>query len=416
LTCTKLAPSCAYMKIKYTHKPSKPSTPHEVSYWIPQKRDGLGGVTAGKQKRYYRKTKREALDLMAELDNKLKTEGQSAVLTLPDDRRKAEAFDNLLAELPEDIRSPSQLAAAVREWVSGVYKAVRPMYMIEAADQFLTYKASSVSDGFYRSRLKPMAKLLTTHFDGDFVNEVTAVELRELLDGLMDGYAPETIDNRICDMRSFFGYAAKNGLARTNVALEVDRTFVRDETPRFFTVEEVEKLFATCIKDDPELLGSLALTFFGFVRPEELYKMVVNYPQDIRPLDREVYVRKEVAKGRLGKKMARMISGDIKLPLWDWVTPDAPLTMTHFVPRRRAICKKAQLDWFNSAGRHCYMTYACQLESPSRVADWAGHTTEKTAKEHYRGVVSKSSAEDYAKLTPARVARSFDLELPSWLR
>lgn len=404
------------MKVTYKYLKNKPYSPHEIRYWVPQKKDASGKlVERGFYKRYYRKTKPEALALKRQLTSQLNQQGVGGLTSHKEDYRLARMYEEAVALIPSDLQPNITLSEIITEWLALSTRNVKTTMLHEAKEAFEAVKEPQVSPAYYKQRICPPLSRLVGWFGVIPCHHIEASDILEHIEDLRDKLADETINDGLVVCRMFFDWCKEQGYIQHNPTEKIPSQFVRDETPKFLPVGDVCKLFRQGLKDDPEILPALALNFFGFLRPSEIVRIISQHPDDIRKDSREIFVRRENTKGKKGQRRARLID-NVPLPLWEWVTPDSPLVVDQLVDRRRALYQAAGIDWFNSAGRHCCLTYACQLASPSRVADLAGHTTELTTKQNYRGIVSTESARQYAAITPKKLLESDpEILLPEWL-
>lgn len=261
---------------------------------------------------------------------------------------------------------------------------------------------------------------------------ITREEIREWIFG--NGWEPKTQRGYLGAIVELFNYGvrdaqclAKSPLAKVDGKLPIKLPKLTKKEPAIFTVEQIERLFATALtkmetgldRDDDHrkpmpvyrrLLGFLALATFAGIRPFELVRLEVS-AIDLKaghvPLDAKVTKTNDRRIVDLSPNCVRW------LRLWRAEFPNythvAPPSWDRLMKKLRAAAKLR--PWPHDVLRHCFASYFhARHGDKTKLQNQMGHSqSEDTLDKHYRAVrgadgrpVTKAQALKFWKIAPPR--------------
>jgi integrase len=217
-----------------------------------------------------------------------------------------------------------------------------------------------------------------------------------------------TRNSELTAIRAFFKWCASRRvrLISDNPAMVIEKEPEEYASPEFLAVEDVEALLLTAENHDPRLLPFLVLGFFAGMRTCEVERI---RPTDLHYVDSAINLRGEVAKRkRKGKTFPRLLE-NLPEAIWHWLRPHldpqgyVKLDTRNAAVRRKALCRKAGIDWIHSGARHTFSTYAVALtQDPGKVAKWTGHRILATLLDHYVGLAPQAQGIAFFELRPTK--------------
>lgn len=301
----------------------------------------------------------------------------------------------------------STLLSVVVEWL-GAARA-RPKPVEEALAEYMADIRPSVSDKTYvryRSSLSlfarevplPMSKM-GVDVVKDFIAAHTSPE------------HPESFKSCRVTLGTFFNWCKTRKYMVDNPVDLIRPPRTKEIRVEFYSPEEVKRIMALTMEEDPSLGPYLILGFFAGLRPIERQRMTVegNMVPDPDTGERwaAINVTGDVAKGSGHERRYIELSFQCRQMMRFWesefgelsghIIPAAPVTSAR---RAKDAIRKAIGRYIQDGERHTYAThhFAC-YENSALTAKLCGHS-ESVALKHYRGRIPKRDGERYFSLTP----------------
>ena len=236
------------------------------------------------------------------------------------------------------------------------------------------------------------------------------------------GVTGSTWDTYRRTVRAMFQYATDEKILEFNPAAAIKPVRLDERLPTPLSVEAVTAITRTAEKYAPIMVPTLAVQFFGGLRPGEAMGLdwtAIDFKQKL------IRVSPEVSKVR----RSRLI--EMNQTLIDWLTPYRKMagkigieTKSQFsfymlrkpigeIPedghpdkRKPGIVKAAGVNWIQDGPRKTFasMHYATHGDA-AKLASILGHTGgHDVLFRHYRGLVTKPDARKYWKIRPSAAA------------
>ena len=333
------------------------------------------------------------------LATKIRNEGTDA-LGLPADSR-ADATKAL-----EILDGKASLVAAARFWTAHNASG-DGMSVADLGDKwFAALRRSGCRETTMRDREHKVGRLATA-FGGRPAASIMAEDLKNLMDVL--GVSGVTADGYRRCWHALYTFAISEGIAETNPLAKI-KPFKSDEKlPTPLAVKDVRSILATAAEYAPALVPTLAVQFFGGLRPGEAMGLTwENVDLD----EKTIRVLPEVSKMR----RSRIVDINDTLAAWlrRYRKKSGPVGITtqnqfDFAMRRKPCGEKkgllaaARIKWIQDGPRKSFASYNfATYQDQARVAATLGHTGDANVLyKHYRGLVTKKAAAEYWKIRPA---------------
>lgn len=252
------------------------------------------------------------------------------------------------------------------------------------------------------------------------VASVTRDDLAAWITG--KGVTGSTWDTYRRTVRAMFQFATDEKILEFNPAAAIKPVRLDERLPTPLSVEAVTAIMRTAEKYAPLMVPTLAVQFFGGMRPGEAMGLdwtAIDFKQKL------IRVSPEVSKVR----RSRIV--EMNQTLIDWLTPYRKMagkigieTKSQFSfymlrkpigpkpedghPDRRkdGIVKAAGVKWIQDGPRKTFasMHYATH-DNAAKLASILGHTGgQDVLFRHYRGLVTKADARKYWKIRPSAAA------------
>jgi integrase len=244
--------------------------------------------------------------------------------------------------------------------------------------------------------LKPLA--------GKLVSDVTRSDIASAL----AGFPASSRNNILRTLRAMFRYGHDLGYLKAVPIRKSDFSEIKRTQIDVLAVGKIRELLETTLLHDPALLPLLLLEVFCGIRPAEAARVLWT---DIDLLRKEVVVRALVSK----TGTARVIQIAPCALAWfqayaatkGVVTtgPVCPWTESVLRSRLRRLRFRAgyqgEESWTTGSLRDAFCSYhLAHYGSIDRLITEAGHTSLRTTKDHYLGLVSKQTAAEFWDLFP----------------
>lgn len=305
------------------------------------------------------------------------------------------------------------ITQAVEFYLKHARTMTKPMLLEELVEAFRDAKDEAGCSARYYRQLGVSLGALAKHLPGAMAHEVT----REDVEGWLrsGSWSGRTRNGYAGDVRAMFAWAVKEGHARLNPALEIDRMKTAEGEIGTLTVEQCEELLRAAVRK-PDVMGFVALGMFGGLRPAEIARL------DWSAVDLEagtVIVAGSQAKTRRRRvvdlcpnavawikasKVTR--KGAICGKWWDarWRLFRHGLGWAVGVGEkrvRRAETEPIHGEWPHNALRHTYasMHYAWHQNEAALQAQM-GHESAAMLHRHYRALKTRAEAGRFWGLAP----------------
>lgn len=350
------------------------------------------------------------------LATKIRNEGTDA-LGLPSDSR-ADATKAL-----EILDGKTSLVAAARFWRR--HNAVADgMTVSDLGDKwFAALRRSGCRETTMREREHKVGRLAAAFGDRPAAG-IMSDDLVQLMDTLhvtgvtADGY-------RRC-WHALYTFAISEGIAEVNPVAKI-KPFKSDEKlPKPFAVKDVRSILATAAEYAPALVPTLAVQFFGGLRPGEALGLTW---ENIDLDEKTIRVLPEVSKMR----RSRIVDINDTLAAWlrRYRKKSGPIGIVthgqfaHFMHRKpigpeyqqtgipkaerqtddrpKGLLAAAGINWIQDGPRKSFASYHyATYQDQARLQTTLGHTGDPyVLYNHYRGLVTKKAAAEYWKIRPA---------------
>jgi integrase len=305
------------------------------------------------------------------------------------------------------------ISQAVDFYLSHARTMTKPKLLAELVEAFRDAKDEAGCSARYYRQLGVSLGSLAKHMPGAMAHEIT----REDVDGwLRSGtWSGRTRNGYAGDVRAMFAWALKEGHAKLNPALEIDRMKTAEGEIGTLSVAQCKELLIAAVKK-PDVMGFVALGIFGGLRPAEIARL------DWSAVDMEagtVIVAGSQAKTRRRRVVdlcpnavawikASKVSrkGAICGKWWDarWRLFRHSLGWAVGMGEKRvkrAVVKPVHGGWPHNALRHTYasMHYA-HFENEAALQVQMGHESAAMLHRHYRALKTRAEAAKFWALRP----------------
>lgn len=225
---------------------------------------------------------------------------------------------------------------------------------------------------------------------------ITAPQIEKYLSGLR--VSQRTRAGVLINLQTGFSYGVKIGVLVRNPCAAVPRPVVEPKPTAILTPEQTENLFRVCEREDPELLGFLALSAFAGLRPESEVERMTR-ADVLRALEGDFLTPPVENKTR--RRRLIPILPNLRAWLEAWGLLDAPVIPMNFTRRWERVRKSAGLwPWPQNVLRHSRVSY--RLAATGDAAGTAledGHS-EAMMHTNYKALATAADAERFFSVLP----------------
>lgn len=295
----------------------------------------------------------------------------------------------------------------VREWLGSA--RLTPKTTSDALKEYLADIEASVSSKTYvryRCSLALFAKEASSE-----LRSIGVEEVKDFIARHTSPEHPESFKSCRVTLGTFFNWCKTRKYMADNPVDLIRPPRTKDMRVEFYSPEEVAKVMALTMEEDPALGPYLILGFFAGLRPIERQRMTVEDNMVCDPDTGERWgalnITGDVAKGSgherryielsfQCRQMMRFFESEFG-ELSGSIIPAAPVTTAR---RAKDAIRKAIGRYIQDGERHTYATHHfAAFENSALTAKLCGHS-ESVALKHYRGRISKRDGEVYFALTP----------------
>ena len=370
----------------------------------------------GKRERKGFKTLLEAERHCEDVTSKLRTEGSSILLMTAKQREDAMTALRVL-----DGRA--SLTNTAHFWMKHNAAGEGTPLADVGEKWFAALRRSGCRETTLRERRHKVGRLTKV-----FGNRPAASIMTEDLLGLMDSLKVTgvTADGYRRCWHALYTYAISEGIAEVNPVAKIKPFKADERLPKPFTVKDVRAIMSAAEEYAPPLVVTLAVQFFGGLRPGEA--MGLKW-EDVDFMEKTIRVLPEVSKMR----RSRLV--DINDTLAAWLRryrkqsgpvgiisngqfgfimhrkPIGPAYRQKGIPikdrpedkRPKGLLAAARVDWIQDGPRKSFASYHyATYQDQAKLAATLGHTGDANVLyKHYRGLVTKKAAGEYWQLRPA---------------
>jgi integrase len=293
------------------------------------------------------------------------------------------------------------LVQAVRSFVQGERARGASVTVAELFSQFR--KAKQTKSAPYRNDIRWANDRMQAFLDIK-ASDITRVHISDAVAGM-----PDSSRNAVLRaLRALFRFGHDLGYLTELPVRRSDFAEIKRKELEILPVGKIRSLLETALIHDLELLPMLLAEAFGGVRPAEAARLQWS---DLDFLKGRLTVRAAISKTGTARP--------IKLEpcALDWFRryrasggPRTGALMTLAEPAlRRRLRKLRYLAGFRGAGAHwtpgalrdAFCSYhLCHFGSIDRLIEEAGHTSLRTTKDHYLGLVSAEAAAEFWDMLP----------------
>lgn len=359
---------------------------------------------AGRRRRSYHRTRREAEGALTEAKRERKKSG------------------DLFARYPEAVRLEWMMAhESAREAGFSLIDAVNhckshhvaqdesDMTVGKAIRAFLKEKRALIKPRSYRALSYSIERFGEDIWD----MPLTSVSRALILDWITsqanrDGepWGTRTRNGYLTDIKNLFNWCVAEEHLDASPANRIKRFRASDEemeakekSKQILLPSEVAELMATIKEEHPDMVARAALLFFAGLRPDR--EAAVLTWNDIILDDDLIHVRGSTTKDR----QSRYIPIPKNLKAWlQWAkAQDSKLPVTNWSKRWYEVKRKAGLvgdEWPHDASRHSFASYYLALHGADKTKAALGHGTFDMLFQHYRTLVRDKDAEKYFSIMP----------------
>ena len=349
---------------------------------------------AGRRERVCYSNIDEAKTYATILKTRINNEGLSALTIGPEERRDAHAALKILA-------GDSTLSAAADFW--RIHHPRGDAITVQAlADQFMdSLRKRNARQSTVAERHQKLDRLC--HDLGD--RPVVSITEADIVSWLDDkGVKGQTRDGYRRCFHALFNIGIKRNqpLLMKNPCSHIERAAQDERAPAFFSTKDAKSIMAAAESVAPEIAPYLALQFFGGLRPGEAAGLDWS---KIDLAEKTLTIDAVTSK----KRRRRIITTNDTLTAWlaRYGQPDGRVgrdTKEQTAFSLRKVAKAAKVAWIQDGPRHTYATmfYAVTPDA-SALAAHMGNTA-GVVFENYRGLATRSDAEQYWQLRPSTKA------------
>jgi integrase len=296
--------------------------------------------------------------------------------------------------------SIEHLHEAVKEYVKRKALKYSDSTFLEVAEAYLKHAKNRLAQNSFSGTAQ--AVMLLVGEMGEDANPLlfTPADFSKAMENICEGKAPATFNAILRRLKVFAGWAERNEYPmRANSFDAVDPKHIAAKEPRYIRMDEMRILLEHVLaKRKYNIAGLIALSYFAGIRTAELVAM---QPEDFHFWEDEPYVRVSTAKGasygrhgrivpleRAATHILRAFFAEGEVPRIDRATLAGLSYTYHYLG----------IVNHNNIARHSFITYhIAKYNDENKTVTICG-TSKDMAARHYKGLATKSQAEEYFDL------------------
>jgi integrase len=328
-----------------------------IPVWLPL---GFDGTT--KRKVRYCKTKSDA-DKLTAVINRWKANKDAPIdTTIRVDEMSLKWISYLQTEIGDLTKLPTILA----HWRATGANVVETQ-IADAVSKYLAWRTggSAATKLDVRSRLNQFAGA----FHGRTVSSLQHKEIEDYI-GTYNSLANKK--RHFIRVSQFIDWCVTQGLASMNPMDKLLAPKPPVKEPEIYSVDAIAKILESTEKHHPEFLAPFICELYGFVRVQEIKKVLwsdINFREN----DGYIHVRREIAKTR---ERFVPLCGVLR----HWLTPlrkeSGPIAPKKYIARK--VVEMAGVTYIRNGHRHSAISYAISAQDPEvgirQVTEWSGNS------------------------------------------
>lgn len=218
----------------------------------------------------------------------------------------------------------------------------------------------------------------------------------ELIEDFLSRFpSPASRASNLGRVASFFSWAKRRGLIHDSPADRLDRIRLEPKPPEVLPVNQCARLVVEVSRGARNLAGWLALTLFAGIRPAEAEGLTWG---DVDLSRGQVNVLRTKNRRRRVVPIRPPAAALLALSLAaGFALCPPPATLRR---HRRALARRAGVDWSQDVLRHTCATYWCADGTPvHEVAEHLGHSPD-ILRRHYRAIATREEAAAFWSILP----------------
>lgn len=286
----------------------------------------------------------------------------------------------------------------------------------ELINQYDTYLEERVAKSTHSAAMQACGMLLS-HFGHDF-RPVCGLSTERAFKEWADEHLeydeqgkkrnPVTFNSILRRLNTFANWSGSSGHSITPEMFSfIRRKPVSAKEPRYIKIDELNAFLRAAILAKPKgysvrgIFAYIALTYYAGIRRCEVLSLK---PEDFHYHEKEPFIRVSRAKGASRGRRGRMVPLEpIAAEILRAAYPDDPPTLQDIcvfeVLTKRAsgmnFYEECGMENYNNIARHSFITYhVAKYGNEQKTVEICG-TSKDMAAVHYKGLATKSEAEDY---------------------
>jgi len=256
--------------------------------------------------------------------------------------------------------------------------------------------------------LRHRLKSFTAAFGDQQLAEISFEDLEQWASSIK--LSPCSRRHTLTKVSQLYRYALKHGWCAENLTAKLTRPETRTGIPHHLSVEESARLLTQASAHD--LTAFVGLGLFAGIRPDEIRRLAwdkVRFTNKVVILDQTVTKTGQHRVVELHPTALAWLKTCTKSSGRIVDMPEITFKRQWKALRVAAGFK----HWNNDDMRHTCATYSCALTGDyAKVAADLGHDV-RVLHRHYRGLATKTEAERFFKLTPAKVTKGKIVTMPT---
>lgn len=303
------------------------------------------------------------------------------------------------ADAVEALAVAQRLGVPLRQLVAEAEAARIRGPAIAVADLFERCLQSKVAMGIRKRSVQTLSYTLrrfAAEFGARAADSITPLEVSDYLGRLQVSQRSRL--GALVNLTTGFSYGVQVDALKSNPCAKVQRPRVESAPTTFLTPDEAARLFHVCERQDPELLGFLALAAFGGFRPESEVARMKR--EDVAAGLVSGFLRPP-AMNKTRRQRLVPVTDCLRAWLEVWLPLNAPPAPLGFLRRLRDVRKAAGLrEWPQNVLRHSRVSYRlAETGDAGRTADEDGHSQDLLHR-HYKALVTPEAAARYFGIRP----------------
>ncbi|MHC1765880.1 MAG: tyrosine-type recombinase/integrase [Verrucomicrobiia bacterium] len=242
--------------------------------------------------------------------------------------------------------------------------------------------------------IRNMAEVFKAEFGFARVKEITQERVEQFLSKKdCSNQFKENLRNYLCQ---FFNWAKAKRYHNENPAENIEISVVR-EPPKFFTVDQCERIMAAAMKPENRTgTAYFALCLFGGIRPDEVARMTweTNVKMDTKEISLQAAITK-TKKDRLFQMSENLFQWLKFCDRTKSLMPD-----TDIKNLRTKVCEDLDFEWIPDGMRHSFATYHYAKQKSMELLRHEMGNSPGILDRFYKGAIAKAEVEKFWEITP----------------